>query len=464
MRPAVSRPSFLTFLLLPLLPSVHPIRMYFIDEDGSEKPTPAALDDLDSIVMFRSGVWAMSIVDMFFKFLLVSLLGVMFQSHQIAGVCVAVLCCTSIMAFFALKRPYLYRGGNVISVTSYFGLLAAFISALTEKLEYDKYGGWSQTQKALGGYQVTTHFKNLLFVTWLLPYIVAFAYMVNARTYFKRVVTHWNRREGLCRFRGKRGRRASVRQIKRDESDKCGATSAAFRSDHKRGVHILSIIYSLRPIVREVIHAAGLNAKRVRAKQKQYEQRKSAQQKKTPKALTANQPSSRRKPAWDKNKDVEATLAVAKELDTQLLSMIESFSNGNSGEEEGDSADTTEGKVRVGNVIGNYRPLYWHHFIDVETAARKLSKIAFPHTDVCHRKAQRAEKETPGCVRKSFVKRHLLWGNPVTEQLQQVQEAMAQSKSKRTMSVSIEEGKKAAKDSSGSKEYAHPNMHDIATW
>jgi hypothetical protein len=431
--------------------------MYFIDEDGSEKPTPAALDDLDTIVMFRSGVWAMSIVDMFFKFLLVSLLGVMFQSHQIAGACVAVLCCASIMAFFALKRPYLYSGGNVISVASYFGLLAAFTGAVTEKLEYDKYGG----------YQETTHFKNMLFVTWLLPYVIAFADMVNARTYFKRFVALCHSR-GLCRIkRDVLCFRVDIRwrgSLQNDESDQCGATSAAFRSDHKRGVHILSIIYSLRPIVREVIRAAGLNAKRVRAKQKQYEQQKSAQQKKTPKTPTANQPSSRRKPAWDENKDFEATLAVAKELDTQLLSMIESFSNGNSGEEEGGSADTTEGNVRVGNVIGNYRPLYWHHFIDVETAARKLSKIAFPHTDVCHRKAQRAEKETPGCVRKSFVKRHLLWGYPVTKQLQQVQEAMARSKAKRTMSVSIEERNKASKDSSGSKEYAHPNMHDIATW
>ena len=439
--------------------------MYFIDEDGSEKPTPAALEDLDTIVMFRSGVWAMSIVDMFFKFLLVSLLGVMFQSHQIAGVCVSVLCCASIMAFFAIKRPYLYRGGNVISVVSYFGLLAAFIGALTEKLEYDKYGGWGQTQKVLDFYQLTAHFKKLLFVTWLLPYIVAFADMVNAPRYLKRVVTHWHRREGFCKLRGNRGRSASVRQIKRDESDLCRATSAAFRSDHKCGAHILSIVYSLRPIVREVIHAAGLYAKRVRAKQKQHEQQKTAQQRKTPQAITSNQPPSRRNPAWDKNKDTEATLALAKELDTQLLSMIKSFSNGNSGEEGGDNANTMEGNMRVGNVIGNYRPLYWHHFINVETAARKLSKFAFPHTDVCHRNAQSAEKETPGCVRKSFVKRHLLWGNPVTEQLQQVQEAMARSKAKRTMSVTIEEGKKAAKDSSGgSKEYAHPNMHDIATW
>ena len=64
MWPATHHLSFLTFLPLPLLPSVHPIRMYFIDEDGTEKPTAEALEALDTIVMFRSEAWAMAIVDM----------------------------------------------------------------------------------------------------------------------------------------------------------------------------------------------------------------------------------------------------------------------------------------------------------------------------------------------------------------------------------------------------------------
>ena len=38
--------------------------MYFIDEDGTEKPTAEALIALDTIVMFRSEAWAMAIVDM----------------------------------------------------------------------------------------------------------------------------------------------------------------------------------------------------------------------------------------------------------------------------------------------------------------------------------------------------------------------------------------------------------------
>jgi len=52
----------------------HPFdRMYFVDEDGREKPTLEALDQISTIVKFRSGVWFMAIVDMFFKFWMVSL-------------------------------------------------------------------------------------------------------------------------------------------------------------------------------------------------------------------------------------------------------------------------------------------------------------------------------------------------------------------------------------------------------
>ena len=47
-------------------------RMYFVDEDGVEKPTEEALGALGAIVMFHSGAWYFSIVDMFFKFMLVS--------------------------------------------------------------------------------------------------------------------------------------------------------------------------------------------------------------------------------------------------------------------------------------------------------------------------------------------------------------------------------------------------------
>ena len=38
--------------------------MYFIDEDGAEKPTAEALRALGTIVMFRSDAWAMAILDM----------------------------------------------------------------------------------------------------------------------------------------------------------------------------------------------------------------------------------------------------------------------------------------------------------------------------------------------------------------------------------------------------------------
>ena len=450
--------GFPLFLYYRLWPWRHPFdRMYFIDEDGREKPTSAALDGLDTIVMFRSGVWAMSIVDMFFKFLIVSFIGVAFQGHAIAGVCVAGLCCASIMAFFAFKRPYLYGGGNYISVASYGSLLAEFTAVLTSKLEHDGYSG----------YAVNQNFKNLLFAAWLLPYIGALADTVNAPTYFKRVVARCCRR-GVRGIDGRRG--AEVRQSKRDERGLHHAIAAAHLSDHNRGVHILNVVATLLPIVRHVVHAAGVHAKRVRAKQKQHANRREHSdcrtttlrtQRKTAQKKTMqphrDQPAHRStKLAWDEDKDAEATLAVAKELDSQLRSMIEAFSNGGSAEREG-GGDAVEGKLHVRNLTGAYRPLYWHHFIDVETAARKLSELAFPYTDVCHRKSA-VQTRKPGCVRKSFAKRHLLWGNPVTEQLHRVQEEMGRSK------ATIGEKKEAADHAISNKDHAYPNMRDIATW
>ena len=39
-------------------------RMYLVTEDGQEHPTPQALKELGSIVMFQSSSWYMAIVDM----------------------------------------------------------------------------------------------------------------------------------------------------------------------------------------------------------------------------------------------------------------------------------------------------------------------------------------------------------------------------------------------------------------
>ena len=138
--------------------------------------------------------------------------------------------------------------------------------------------------------------------------------------------------------------------------------------------------------------------------------------------------------------------------------MIASFSNGGSGE-RGANGDAI---VRVRNLIGNYQPLFWHHFIDVETTARKLSKKAFPHTDVCRRTSQLGEKGKPGLLRKSFAKRHVLWSHMLTEQMQSVQE-----ESRRTSTDTS--GRRANRVASigtrtTSTAYGHPNMRDIATW
>ena len=288
--------------------------MYFIDEDGTEKPTVEALSALNTIVMFRSEMWFMAIVDMvrvfnwypnptprafqynpslvnspfracllttskrclfcfaqFFKFVVVSLLGVVFQNSQVAGACVSWLCCASIMAFFAFKRPYLYEGGNYLSVASYGSLLAAFTGALTGKLEHDGYGG----------YAVDEHFKNLLFAAWLLPYIVAFVDLVNLPHYLMRAIIRCRRQAcdgcvGRCTSRkktqiqdvSKAGCRHQEIVVAKKESIHVEldliSIEAAFASEHKRGQYILSTFRSLLPIVREIVHAADAYSKHVR--------------------------------------------------------------------------------------------------------------------------------------------------------------------------------------------------------
>ena len=101
-------------------------------------------------------------------------LGVVFKDSQVAGACAAWLFCAAIMAYFAFMKPYLYSGGNYLSVVSYGSLLAAYTEALTKKLKYD------------GLYQeeLSYRFGSALFAMWLLPYIVVFADVVNAPHFF----------------------------------------------------------------------------------------------------------------------------------------------------------------------------------------------------------------------------------------------------------------------------------------
>jgi hypothetical protein len=426
--------------------------MYFVDENGHEKPTPEALEDLATIVMFRSGVWFMAIIDMVFKFTIVSFLGVVFQDHQVAGACTSALCCAAIMAFFALKKPYLYAGGNHLSVASYGSLLAAFGGALTEKLEHEEYDG----------YVVNQGFKDLLFVTWLLPYIVLVAELTDAPHFIRRAAKcccHHHQRESKPAANGRH-----LHDIKK-----------AFKSEHKRGLYVLSTFQSLLPIVREVVHAAGVNAKQVNAVAAGSKAKKAWRLSKL-KNMTS-------KPAWDERKDFTATVALAKALDEHLCSMIDAFSNGGR-DADSDWDDTTS------SLTGNYRPLYWHHFVEAEMAASRLSQLAFPFTDICRDKAEnQGSGVQAGFVRKSFDKRHLLWGNPITYQLQRVQEetqsrvdATKEAKKEAetndgdnfSMTTEKKTGRRATVKATVVKkpplanvydhERSHPTMKDMCTW
>ena len=187
--------------------------------------------------------------------------------------------------------------------------------------------------------------------------------------------------------------------------------------------------------------------------------------------------SRRRKPMWDKKRDAAATLAAVEDLDTQLCSMIDAFSNGND-----DSMSERQGGERWSSLTGNYLPLVWSHFIDAEAAARKLSEIAFPFTDVCYRKMSTAEKGVPGFLRKSFTKRHVLWSKPVTEGLRRVQEETRRAKVAAARAKGGKKGKEGNEAKEGTEgkeargslgrtvravravEHAHPNMKDIRCW
>ena len=383
--------GFPTFVFYRLWSWRHPFdRMYFVDEDGRENPTDQAMTDLGIIVTFRSGWWFMAIVDMLFKFIVASCLGVIFQDNQIMGACVAVLCCALIMVFFSFTKPYLYCGGNYLAVVSYGSLLAAFVGTMTDKFAYD------------GHYVVTESFTNLLFVTWLLPYVVAFADMMNVYHYAMRAASHCRRRGCVCAGLGADGRKAKLHQeggkVKRKVSNKeskreeeaINHVHTRFTSEHKRGLYILSTFQSLIPIVREVAHAAGVHSRRVQKKEDKLDkQKQQVPQRKGTVAVVRevdgrlrsidqkhragtlrriNGDRSLRRSgsgydgnpnhsAWDEHRDGAATASIVQDLDARLCSMINAFSNGGTGDRR-DNVDGTDHRERARSLTGNYEPLY----------------------------------------------------------------------------------------------------------
>ena len=195
--------------------------------------------------------------------------------------------------------------------------------------------------------------------------------------------------------------------------------------------------------------------------------------KKTPEMMEHQPSSSCEMDAWNEEKHGAATLAVAKEFNARLCSMINAFSNGGSGGGARGVSGGIDGihgdggnAARASSLTGNYQPLVWSHFIGVETAARRLSKIAFPFTDVCHRLTLRVEKGKPGFVRKSFAERHLLWEKPVMVQLQLIQEESRKAANDKIDTAANVNGKeeKEGKEQQYEEADAHPNINDIRRW
>ena len=394
------------------------------------------------------------------------MLGVIFQDNQVAGACMAWITCAIIMAYFAFARPYLYAGGNYLSVASYGSLLAAYTHALVDKLEHGEFTA-NLVERVVGerGYGVSQGFNNLLFFAWMLPYLLAVADLVNVLQAF----THCSRRGRFFFSQGPdvsratspgssdgRGHlRAKNPTTSWREQEK--KTRDTFSAEHKRGMYILSTLQSLLPIVRGVVHAAGTrtHAKLVGGKPGKH---KSTRTKKNKDGSNLPPP----KAAWDKRRDSRITLALAVDLETQLHSMIEAFSNGSweggvgGGRDGGGGGGGggEEDKGRASSLTGNYRPLYWHHFVATEKAASQLSQAAFPFTHECVRQASTSGiKGRPGAVRKCFAQRYLLWGTSVTESLRLEQEEARRIEAT-TKSIT---GQRVSRG-------LHPHVKDIGTW
>eukprot|EP00947_MAST-08B_sp_MAST-8B-sp1_P003252 g3252.t1 len=81
--------------------------LYTVDNVGRDVPTESGEMELSTgYTLYRRAWWNMAVVEMVFKVVLVSLLGVAFQSNQVAGAFVGGACCALIMAFFGSARPY----------------------------------------------------------------------------------------------------------------------------------------------------------------------------------------------------------------------------------------------------------------------------------------------------------------------------------------------------------------------
>ena len=109
-------------------------RLYVMMEDGTEGPAKKAKYVLGKLVVYNTDNWYMPCLDMLFKLLLASSMGVFFQTSQMIGACACWLVCGAVAAFFATRRPYAYHTGNVLSVISYVSLMGSYAEAITDKL------------------------------------------------------------------------------------------------------------------------------------------------------------------------------------------------------------------------------------------------------------------------------------------------------------------------------------------
>ena len=354
-------------------------RMYTVAEDGTEKPTDAALAELGALVMFKKSSWAMAIVDMFFKLVLTSLIGVLFHDHQIMGLAFGWMCCGCIIFVYAVQKPYIYEPANWIAVSSYFAILTGYTGAVADRLVKDYY------VNPLPGLEV------VIFISWLLPFLLALGCQFPTIVFF--IPRHLWRQASRCSHctRILRQHAPSL------EQKEVTAIIYARKADSRRVACVLGLIRTLLPLAREAKRrAAGTRSKN--------EGGGSGGQ------VVVH-------PAGDNSK------VDLSDLEDHLLAMANAFRNG------GTAAAGTSTKT----LSGKYEPVEYLSFVEAETHAISLSRRAFPWLQADDQNLARAAKIKPGQVLLAFAQRKKMWStkDPLTWQLRSVAKVIAEGSGKK---------------------------------
>ena len=383
-------------------------RLYVVDDEGQEMPTQEALDNLQTLVLFRQSSWYFASVDLVFKLIVACLIGVIFQQSQVAGACVSWFCCAAIATLYAYKKPYLYAKANYISVASYGALAVSFTSALTETL------------MLRGEMTRSDAFKTIVHLLWFLPLVMALADFVNAWSMVVHLVGK------MAHAFGCDGRLESCKRSHRFEGT-VEAASAARERNNKRTEHMLRKLVTLSQIAHE--------ANSVRQGETQRHRRTVA----------------------------EAVRAVGDSLEV----MISILASGHHADMTKEGRPDAVVVVLQDAVEDNDEELHWQHFIDAETAVRSLSSLVFPLTTLEEQRISRQKASTimrDDKIRLSYNNRKALWESKegIATQLRRLRKQRAERNDRLNFDGKDKVESIAAARAAAAA--ASPNMKEFEQW